>query len=613
MPRLRGLDRRGKHRRKKETTNEQSVLSILTSLRSLGLESLNRRLIWIAICSFVAGLSQAALLVIISELAVGRAQGGRNLKIHGISISLHNSILACIGLLILFFLSSIAMAFASSAMSSAAVEASRAKVMDSYFRASWEIQSKERLGHVQQLLTVNCDNIGFLTISIAGEIQAILSALALLLAAFLINPVTASVVIVAGVLLSTAMRPFLTLSRKSSVRLSSDSQRMATLATEYTRLAREFRLFGVEQSAINGLQQRNHEAALSFRKNRFLGQSNFVVYQTVALGFIIIGLALLLDHSGKTLGATGAVLVLTLRSLTYGSQIQSNSQQIRSFQGFLDGVQTEILHYLASEPELDGGRFPESFDLKFDKVSFSYDSTIRALKDVSFYIPSGKILGVVGRSGSGKSTLSQLILGIRTPSDGHALVGDVPASSMRKGNGTSPIALVAQESILLQGSIASNISFFRDVSQEQIEVASRAAHLHQDVLAMPQSYETPVGEGGGSLSGGQRQRLAIARALVGSPRVLVLDEPTSALDGRSESLVRRTLSEFRDHVTVVVISHRLATVEDCDLLLVLDSGRLADFGPRHEVTEGIAFRHVVEANSRTLGDFPIITTFNDAE
>ena len=149
-------------------------------------------------------------------------------------------------------------------------------------------------------------------------------------------------------------------------------------------------------------------------------------------------------------------------------------------------------------------------------------------------------------------------------------MGDVPAASVAKGNGASPVALVAQEPILLQGSIASNISFFRDVSQEQIENASRAAHLHEDVVMMPQSYETLVGEGGGALSGGQRQRLAIARALVGSPRVLVLDEPTSALDGRSEKLIRRTLSELRGHVTVIVISHRLATVEDCDLLLVLE-------------------------------------------
>ena len=587
---------RGKHNaRAKKSTKQGSVLAILVSLRSLGLRSLNRRLIWIASCSFIGGLSQATLIVIITELVASRAQGSKDLKFHGLSVSLHDSILFCIGLLILFFVFSIAAAFASSSLSSSAVEAGRAKVMDSYFKASWDLQSAERLGHVQQLLTVNCNNIGLLTESIAGGLQAILTALALLLVAFIVNPVTAGVVFVAGVLLSRVMHPFLTLSRKSSVRLSNDSQRMATLATEYTRLAREFRLFGVEQEATDRLHQRNHEAAISFRKNRLLGQSNFVVYQTLALGFVIIALALLLDHSGKNLGEIGAILVLTLRSLTYGSAIQSSSQQIRSSQGFLDGVLTEVQHYQASAPELMEIEFLKHFDVKFDAVSFAYDSGTEALKNVSFYIPSGKILGVVGRSGSGKSTLSQLVLGMRTPSHGHAFVGDVPASSIRKANRTSPIALVAQESILLQGSIASNISFFRNVSQEKIEMASRAAHLHEDVVTMPRSYETPVGEGGGSLSGGQRQRLAIARALVGSPRVLVLDEPTSALDGRSESLVRRTLSELRDHVTVIVISHRLATVEDCDFLLVLDGGRLADFGPRDEVTSRAAFRHVAEA------------------
>ena len=258
---------RGKHRPKaKKNTKQRSVLAILTSLRSLGLRSLNRSLIWIATCSLVGGLSQAALLVIISELAASHAEGNDNLKLHGLSISLHDSILVCIGLLILFFIFSIISAFATSSMSSSAVEAGRDKVMDSYFKASWDIQSAERLGHVQQLLTVNCDNIGILTQSISAGLQGIFGALALLLAAFIVNPVTASVVIVAGVVLSRVMRPFLTLTRTASVRLSNDSQRMATLATEYTRLAREFRLFGVEQEATDRLHQRNHEAAISYRK-----------------------------------------------------------------------------------------------------------------------------------------------------------------------------------------------------------------------------------------------------------------------------------------------------------------------------------------------------------
>lgn len=587
-----------KHRRKSRRGKKRSgIFSIVGSLRSLGLKSLNRSLIWISTCSLVGGLSQAALLVIITELAATHAEGNGNLKIHGLSIPLHDSILVCIGLLILFFLFSITAASVTSKMSSTAVETGRDRIMDAYFKASWDLQSAERLGHVQQLLTVNCDYIAGLTQAISTGLQGIFGALALLTAAFVVNPVTASVVIIAGVVLAMIMRPILTLTRTASVRLASDSQRIATLATEYTRLAREFRLFGVEKEATDRLHQRNHEAAVSYAKSRLLGQYNSVVYQTLALGFVIIGLALLLAHSAKNLGATGAILVLTLRSLVYGSAIQSSNQQIHSEEPFLAEVQAEIRQYQASSPELNGNRVPENFDIKFDEVSFAYGAGPEAVNNVSFFVPSGRILGVVGRSGSGKSTLSQLVLGMRTPSRGHVFVGDVPASSIKKGNGTSPIALVAQESILLQGSIASNISFFRDVSHERIEIAARAAHLHEDVIAMPRSYETPVGEGGDALSGGQRQRLAIARALVGSPQVLVLDEPTSALDGRSESLVRQTLSELRDHMTVIVISHRLATVEDCDLLLVLDAGRLADFGPRNEVTGRDAFRHVVEATA----------------
>ena len=192
------------------------------------------------------GLSQAGLLIVVSELAVSSAQGGERVKLHGLSLSLQSSIVICFALLVLFAASSMAGAFASSSLCSSSVEAGRAKVINSYFTANWGIQSAERLGHIQQLLTVNCENIGWVTLGISGGIQALLSVFALLLAAFLVNPLTAGVVLVAGVLLSTALRPFLKWSRKASTRLSNDSQRMATQVTEYTRLTREFRLLGVE-------------------------------------------------------------------------------------------------------------------------------------------------------------------------------------------------------------------------------------------------------------------------------------------------------------------------------------------------------------------------------
>jgi ABC-type multidrug transport system fused ATPase/permease subunit len=211
---------------------------------------------------------------------------------------------------------------------------------------------------------------------------------------------------------------------------------------------------------------------------------------------------------------------------------------------------------------------------------------------VTFHVPDGQILGIVGRSGSGKTTLSQILLGMLEPESGVVRIGGVPATGIAKGEGSSPVALVAQDLVLLEGTIAFNISLFREIDPEKIEAASRAAHLHEDVMSMPDLYETRVGEGGASLSGGQLQRLAIARALAGAPRLLVMDEPTSAVDVRSESLIRQTLSELRGQMTSIVISHRLALVEDCDLLLVLTNGRVADFGPRTEVLSRTAFQEV---------------------
>jgi ABC-type multidrug transport system fused ATPase/permease subunit len=164
------------------------------------------------------------------------------------------------------------------------------------------------------------------------------------------------------------------------------------------------------------------------------------------------------------------------------------------------------------------------------------------------------------------------------------------------------VALVPQEPVLLQGSIIDNIRFFRDFDERQVIEASKAANLHEDVTRMAAGYETPVGEGGSALSGGQKQRLAIARALIGAPKLMVLDEPTSAVDGRTETLIRQTLSELRGHVTVVIISHRIETTAQCDLLLVMANGKIADYGERDAVLAGAAYRNIVLSRHEGVGE-----------
>jgi ATP-binding cassette, subfamily B, bacterial len=226
-------------------------------------------------------------------------------------------------------------------------------------------------------------------------------------------------------------------------------------------------------------------------------------------------------------------------------------------------------------------------------VEYSYDGTTPALSAVSMHIPEGKIVGVLGPSGSGKTTISQLLLGLREPSGGRVTIGGYDAAALAKRDGLSTVALVPQEPVLLQGSVADNIRFFRDVGEQEVVDAARSAHLHEDIVQMPAGYETFVGEGGGALSGGQKQRLAIARALIGSPRLIVLDEPTSAVDGRTEHLIRDTISGLRGHVTVMIISHRIQTTTACDLLLVLANGKIADYGERDAVLAGTAYRNIV--------------------
>jgi ABC-type multidrug transport system fused ATPase/permease subunit len=219
------------------------------------------------------------------------------------------------------------------------------------------------------------------------------------------------------------------------------------------------------------------------------------------------------------------------------------------------------------------------------------------------HIPEGKIIGLLGPSGSRKTTISQILLGLREPTSGRATIGGDDAAAISKGDADNTVALVPQEPVLLQGSIIDNIRFFRDFEEHEVIDAARSAHLHEDVIRMPAGYETPVGEGGGALSGGQKQRLAIARALIGSPKLIVLDEPTSAVDGRTERLIRQTLSELRGHVTVVIISHRIETTAQCDLLMVLANGKIADYGERDAVLAGSAYRDIVLSRHGLAGDY----------
>jgi len=224
--------------------------------------------------------------------------------------------------------------------------------------------------------------------------------------------------------------------------------------------------------------------------------------------------------------------------------------------------------------------------IAFHQVSFAYASRNDhpVLNNIDLEINPSERIALVGPSGAGKSTLMNLILRLNDPSQGAVTIGGVDARHVSINNLRGVMGLVPQETALFSGTIASNIGFGRpDADLDMIRTAAMKANAHEFIMALPQAYDTPVGEKGVRLSGGQRQRIAIARAVLKDPQILLLDEATSSLDAQSEQAVQSALEQLMRDRTTVVIAHRLSTVIKADRIIVMDEGRIVAMGSHEDL------------------------------
>lgn len=223
-------------------------------------------------------------------------------------------------------------------------------------------------------------------------------------------------------------------------------------------------------------------------------------------------------------------------------------------------------------------------DVSFDQVSFSYGGGDRVLDKIGFHLPAGSFVGIVGRSGSGKTTISRLIQGLHQAQEGVVRIDGVNVRELDTPHLRRSIGIVMQETFLFRGTVRDNIAAARsDAPLEEIVLAARMAGADEFIDRLPQGMQTPLEEGAANLSGGQKQRLAIARALLNAPRVLIFDEATSSLDPESEAIVQRNLAGIARGRTVIVITHRLSNLVGADTILVMDRGRIIDYGRHREL------------------------------
>jgi ATP-binding cassette subfamily B protein/subfamily B ATP-binding cassette protein MsbA len=248
-------------------------------------------------------------------------------------------------------------------------------------------------------------------------------------------------------------------------------------------------------------------------------------------------------------------------------------------------------HMKTVEPERIAGR------IALAGVSFKYHaSDAWVLRDINLEIDAGETIALVGRSGAGKTTLCNLVARFYDPADGSISVDGLDLRDIRIDSYRRLLGIVEQDVFLFDGTIAENIGYAdRHATLEDIQAAARIANIHDFVASLAKGYDTLIGERGVKLSGGQRQRLAIARAVLADPRILILDEATSNLDSESERLIQQSLSLLMQGRTSLIIAHRLSTVAHADRIAVLEEGRLVELGTHDELmSQSTRYRQMVE-------------------
>jgi ABC-type multidrug transport system fused ATPase/permease subunit len=467
----------------------------------------------------------------------------------------------------------------------------RSQLFVHYEHLSVPFWHREHSGRTMALFSNDVPVVaGFLGSGLIGVLAQVLGLLAGAAAMIRLNPSLAIVVVCVPALVAgaaaMATRPLRAASRAVQDKAAELSERLH----ESLAGLREIVAFGQEAAESAGLTAAMRELlALRMRLTYFgwgitAGQSLF----SLVVMLVLFGVGGYLVINGQaTLGALVAMQGLFGQIYPAATALAGTAMGVQRVLASADRL-NEFLDMPPRVQERPGARDLDEIRgiVQFEQVSFGYLNDRPVLQDVSLIARPGEVIALVGPSGAGKSTLAALIARFYDPDTGRVLLDGVDLRDITLGSLRGRMAIVFQDSFLFARTVRQNLVFgCPDASEAQIETAARAANAWEFIQELPQGMETPVGQRGAQLSEGQKQRLAIARALLRDPRILILDEPTSALDARSEHLLQEALENLMSGRTTFVIAHRLATVQRADRILVIENGRIREQGTHAELIQ----------------------------
>lgn len=549
------------------------------------------------VAAFLGGVAEALFLITATRAAFAiTGESDRVGIVAGWYLSVNGTLALALALVCLRIVFALAANREAARTSSSVVARMRHRLARSFLEASWPVQQAQRSGSLQELMSSYSHQASNLMSGVNQGLVASANLIALLGLAVGVDPLGALVLVISVAILGSLLRPLRAVIRRRSRRATEANMELATTVNDVSKLGMEVHIFNVHRDALGLVADRIEKSRTTSRRLIFAAGLSTPMYVGLAYLALIGALALVAASANASLTSLGAAMLVMLRSLSYGQALQTAYVSLSTSAPVIDELSRQI-SVLEEGRQRDGGHPLDNVaTFAAYHVSFAYVDDQTVLRDVSFEIQPREIVGIVGPSGSGKSTLVQLLLGLREPSAGQILVNGIDRRSFSAADWARRVTFVPQAPRLIAGTIADNIRFFRDgVPQSEIERAARLAQIHDEITHFPEGYERAVGDEGGHLSGGQQQRLCIARALVEDPDVMILDEPTSALDVRSEHLIRNTLLGLKERMTVIVIAHRLSTLEICDRIMVIQDGSLVGFDtPLHLEASSAFYREALE-------------------